>query len=389
LRQEVFGLDAEKRIFDEKKAKNYADDDQAFKDFQTEARQTELIPYSVATHNCEIQLLQERDKNRYAVFMVKESEAISYAYERNPEDPRIAHTLTLETDELGNVLEAVSVVYPRLKEEAILQEEVNDKDEVKNAKAFGRDAQKKQWVTFTQNDMTTKGGAIQDIITPSDYYLRQGWQTKTFELTGLKPAIGNTIFKIADFKGKIKDIVEIEYQATPQYIEPVEPVEPEKRLIEHVKTKFYNAALTAALPDGEMAIRGIPFEAYQLAYTRNLIDDIFTPTASSANFFVSDLDMRKGKFLQENTDGSPIIENPTPEIRNPKSNWWIQSGTVHFHRDGEDFEAIEKRFFAPVGYTDPFDSKTTVKYDPLSIFMEIATDDVGNESGVVPFHRQR
>ena len=49
-----------------------------------------------------------------------ESEAITYHYELDlrPEtdrpDPRIAHTLNLATDEYGNVLQSVAVVYPRL-----------------------------------------------------------------------------------------------------------------------------------------------------------------------------------------------------------------------------------------------------------------------------------
>ncbi len=62
LRQEVFGLDAEKRTADEKQAKGYADHDPALLLFQAAALQTEQVPYSVAIHNCEIQLLQERDK---------------------------------------------------------------------------------------------------------------------------------------------------------------------------------------------------------------------------------------------------------------------------------------------------------------------------------------
>ena len=55
--------------------------------------------FSAATHNCRIQHLQPRDTNRHAVFLVTESEALSYQYEQPlPEpggavqaDPRIGH----------------------------------------------------------------------------------------------------------------------------------------------------------------------------------------------------------------------------------------------------------------------------------------------------------
>lgn len=353
LRQEVFGLDAAKRIADEQAAKGYADNDPAFVQFAAAARQTELVPYSVATHNCEIQLLQEREQHRYGVFMVKASEGINYAYERNPEDPRIAHTLAIETDELGNVLEAVSVVYPRLKTEDILLDAPDDSDITRNAKAAARQGQQKQWITFTKNDLTN------DIVSPVNYYLRNGWQAKTYELTGVLPSAA--IFTIADFKGKINDFSEIEYQQTASS-------GAQKRLIEHVKTKFYDAELTAPLPDGQQAIRSIPFEAYQLAYTPNLIADIFGPSPFSLPFQVTDADMREGKFLLD------------------QGNWWIQSGTVQHRRAGEDFNAVKNRFFAPVAYTDPFDSVTEVFYDPLQLFMQRSVDALGNESQVLRFN---
>ncbi|MEY4905631.1 MAG: mono(ADP-ribosyl)transferase SpvB, partial [Bacteroidota bacterium] len=358
LRQEVFGLDAGKRTADEQKAKNYVADDADFIAFQAEAKKTELLPYNVVTHNCEIQLLQERNKNRYGVFIFKESEAITYAYERNPEDPRIAHSMTLETDELGNVLEAVSIVYPRKKEDAMLKDAPSDNVAARAAKKHGREGQKKTWITFTKNDVTTKNNLTQDIITPSNYYLRKGWQTRTYELTGISPTA--EIFSVADFKGKIKDFQEIEYQQKAT-------IGQQKRLIEHVKTKFYNEDLTAPLPDGEMAIRAIPFEAYQLAYTPNLLSELFTPSPNSADFEVTDADMQAGKFLQDNT------------------NWWIQSGTVQHTRTGEDIEDVKKRFFAPVGYIDPFDTKSEVFYDTRNLFMERSVDALGNENSVVTF----
>ncbi len=354
LRQEVFGLDAEKRITDQKLAKKYTDADPDFLKFQQEVRQTEQAPYSVVTHNCEIQLLQTRGKNRYAAFIVKESEAITYTYERNPEDPRIAHTLNIETDELGNVLEAVSVVYPRLQTEDLLKDAATDSATVQKAKVAARKGQQKQWITYTKNAFT------KDIAFPANYYLRKGWQTQTYELTGLKP--DKAIFTVQEFKGKIEAISEI------QYFEKSADGRAQKRLIEQVKTKFYNAELTGPLPDGQQAVRSIPFEAYQLAYTPKLIDDIFKPSPFSAQFDVTEADMRAGKFLKDEV------------------NWWIQSGTVQHRRNEETFEAVKARFFAPVAYTDPSDSVTQVFYDPLNFFMQRSVDAIGNESQVLRFN---
>lgn len=59
LRQEVFSLDA------------------PLEDASEEDRQKQCKPYTVATHNCHIQLLQPKADNNHAVFIVTESEAIT------------------------------------------------------------------------------------------------------------------------------------------------------------------------------------------------------------------------------------------------------------------------------------------------------------------------
>ena len=76
--------------------------------------------FSTAYHNCHIDRLQPRGSNRHAVFLVTESEAITYHYELDLRadaseagSARIAHTLNLRIDEFGNVLQSVAVVYPR------------------------------------------------------------------------------------------------------------------------------------------------------------------------------------------------------------------------------------------------------------------------------------
>jgi CheY-like chemotaxis protein len=51
------------------------------------------IPYAVEQHNALIKILQPKGENKNGVFLVHESEAITYNYERNDNDPRIAHSL--------------------------------------------------------------------------------------------------------------------------------------------------------------------------------------------------------------------------------------------------------------------------------------------------------
>ncbi len=335
LRRETFALDAE----DEN---------------DPEQLKKQLTPYHVTTHNCDIQLLQQRHQNKHAVYIVKESEAITYTYERNPEDPRIAHTLNIEIDDYGNILESASITYPRIQTEEALKDASTDTEAARKAKRHARNAQQKSWITYTVNNFTNH------INTPQSYLLKKGWQTKTYEITGMM-STGN-IFTIDDFKNSFNVLPEIEYQTQPE-----EGVA-QKRLIEHIKTKYYNDTLSAPLLDGQLGIFGVNYENYQLAYTPNLLQELYTPSDHSYVFEVSETDMLQAQYYQEDT------------------NWWVRSGTTQFMNAGETIEDIKQRFFNPISYTDPFGSKIEVFFDSQLWFINRILDALGNESRVLDFN---
>ena len=126
----------------------------------------ELTPFSAATHNCVIELVQPKGKNKHAVFIVKVSESVSYTYERQTDDPRIAHTLNLKFDEYANVLEAASVVYPRLNPVLTLPAETQQ-------------SQARTLVSYVRTIFTG------DVNTAADYRLRMSSEVETFELKGV------------------------------------------------------------------------------------------------------------------------------------------------------------------------------------------------------------
>src|SRR5207237_6693313 len=70
-------------------------------------------PYYALQSAFTIRMIQPKQDQPYASFLVLPSETISYGYERNPADPRINHSLVLENDELGNVTKSASIIYPR------------------------------------------------------------------------------------------------------------------------------------------------------------------------------------------------------------------------------------------------------------------------------------
>lgn len=296
----------------------------------------ELTPYSVAAHNCVIELLQPKGQNKHAIFIVKESEAITYSYERNTEDPRIAHTLNIKLDEYGNVLESAAVVYPRITTDVSLPIETQE-------------AQNKTHIIYTQNQLTN------DIDTADAYRLRVPSEIKTFELKGIVKA--NSLYSVGEFENILTTANEIDYHQTE--INPA-PGTSQKRLIEHIRTTFYKNDLTGALALHQLESKGLPFESYQLAYTPELISDIYGTKVDAAL-------MLEGKFTHSEGD----------------DNWWIRSGTTQFIEGAETVVIAQDRFYSPVSYTDPYGAKTKVKYySDYFLFIEETEDALGNRAKV-------
>ncbi|MFI0429208.1 SpvB/TcaC N-terminal domain-containing protein [Mariniflexile sp. HMF6888] len=300
-----------------------------------EARRKEFTPFSVATHNCVIELLQPKGNNKHAVFVVKESEAITYSYERNAEDPRIAHNLNIKLDEYGNVLESASVVYPRIKPDVSLPTETQQE-------------QGKTVIIYTQYQFTN------DVLGENMLRLRLPSEVKTFELKGV--AKSDTYYAVGDFTNILDDL----NSDTAHYHELNKALalgKAQKRLIEHIRTIYYRNNLTGALPLHQLESLALLFESYQLAYTPELVADIFGTKVNASI-------LTEGKFTHSEGD----------------NNWWIRSGTIQFKSITESQIDAQNRFYTPISYTDPYDAVTKVKYDgSYFLFIEETEDTLRNK----------
>lgn len=305
-----------------------------------EQRQRALTPYSVATHNCVIELLQPKGQNPFAVFVVKESEAITYNYERRTDDPRIAHTLNVKLDEYGNVLESASVVYPRSMVDAALPPAVQQ-------------AQGQVFITYNRNRYTN------DINNAGAYRLRLSSETATYELKGV--AKSGPLFTLGDFDGILDTSQELEYH---QLDSSPAAGTAQKRLIERTATLYRGNSLTSPLPLHKLESLALPYESYQLAYTPSLLADIYAGKADASL-------MLEGKFTQFGGDG----------------NWWIRSGTPQYIEAAENVTDAQQRFYLPVSYIDPFGAKSLVRYySNYFLFIEEIEDMLGNKHRVEQFN---
>ena len=302
----------------------------------------QLTPYSVATHNCMIELLQPQGKNKHAVFIVKEREAITYSYERDTADPRISHNLNISLDEYGNVLESAAIVYPRILADGSLPLETQTE-------------QNKTVITYTQNQFTN------DVIGDDVYRLRLQSEAETYELKGVAKA--GSYYVVKDFA----DILTDPKSSTAAYYELDKPLvagKAQRRLIEHIRINYRSNHLTGKLLLHQLDSLALPYESYQLAYTPELITDIYGAKVDAAL-------MTEGKFT--NSEGD--------------LNWWIRSGTTQFIEGAETEADAKNRFYVPVSYTDPFGSITKIKYyGNYFLFVEETEDALKNKSKVDLFN---
>lgn len=302
----------------------------------------QLTPYSVAARNYIIELLQPKGMNKHAVFVVKESEAITYNYERDTEDPRIAHNLNIKLDEYGNVLESAAVVYPRMQADAFLP-------------AQTQQSQDKTTIIYTQNRFTN------DAMNDDKYRLRLPSEVKTFELKGVTKT--GIFYTVGDFEDILSDVKSSKAEY-PEIEKPTAGGKAQRRLIEHIRNIFYKNDLTGALPLHQLDSLAVPFESYQLAYTPTLLLDIFGARVNE------DL-MLEGKFTHSEGD----------------DNWWIRSGTRQFIGNAETVVDAQNRFYTPISYTDPYSAKTKVKYySNYFFFIEETEDALGNKKSVDLFN---
>src|SRR5262249_43979555 len=236
--------------------------------------------FSTAYHNCHIDRLQLQGINQHAVFLVTESEAITYHYElelrsgRGKPAPRVAHTLNLTIDSMGHVLQAVAISYPRFNT-------ASDPALPPLAQQLASAVQNELHMAYTEAFFTDD---IDEAGRSGHYRLRLPCEVQTYELTGIRPNHAdnqmipdpreNVYFTIDEFrKLRLSEL----YQPAHKYpdLTDVHPLAyheratagPEKRLVEHAITLYFDDASGAAppttpMPFGHHGPRGLKYEDY-------------------------------------------------------------------------------------------------------------------------------
>jgi RHS repeat-associated protein len=284
--------------------------------YSFDGSEREQHPYSVLENNFEIRLLQPRRDQKHAVFLPVGKESVSLNYERNPSDPRAAHSLCLDLDEHGNARKSCSVAYGRTIADPLLPAEVT------------RD-QQKTYITYAETAYTPD---IEDANAPDTYRLRVPYESRSYEITGISPT--SHLFQFDDIKDKIAGTAEIAYEVV------ADGLTPQKRLFSHGRTLFLDNSLNS-LPLGQWDSLGLGHQSYQLA---------FTPGITGAHYAgkVTDAEFAAAGYQHFNGD----------------TNWWIPSGTAIYPANPG------AHYYLPIGTKDPLGVETIATLDQYDLLVE-------------------
>ena len=299
----------------------------------------EKHPYTASESNYSIQLLQSEKENPFCRFSsLPPRESLSYHYERNPKDPRIAHTVNLKVDTFGNTTHAVSIVYPR--------RPGDDRSRVHP------EEQRKLNATATENRLLHK--------TEEESWYRHSLaiESTNFELQGLgshfeweneekNNKLPFSFLKEALFEDAVEGSFSPEFN--PGIVIDYPEAPPEEgirlRLLGHSRSKYYQNDLIASLPFGEIESLAIPYETYKLGFTSSVLaqpelEGKITPTILEEGGYKTSVELFEER----------------------EEKWWIPSGVALF----EPMTATEN-FYLPVGSKDPFGNETSLAYDDYNL----------------------
>ena len=283
-------------------------------------------PYAVEQHNCLIKILQPLGKNKYAVFLTHESEAITYNYERNPADPRIAHNFIFDIDKYGNILQQSSVVYGRK----------NFPDNKPEQEAIH--------ILLTENQFSN------DIVEMLDYRSPLLHASKSYEVTGLTAPAG--YYTIDALKADCNAAVFIDHDVQPTSGK-------QKRLLEFSRKQYRADDGIAILNFGAIESKGLTHQSYRAAFNQNMLGNIFNSKISPAALQATLIDPAQGAYIFSD------------------NYYWIQSGI-------QDYDI--NHFFLSTQFTDPFGNITRVEYDNYFLFVKKVTDALNNETQTIKFN---
>ncbi|HBC91566.1 MAG TPA: sugar-binding protein, partial [Pelotomaculum sp.] len=212
-------------------------------------------PYTVEETNYRVKQYQPLQSKGYAVFYVHENEALTYDYERNPDDPRMQHSFTLEVDDYGNVLNSCTVYYPR---------------RLPPAEPASANPADRIYDEQMQLKATAELDRFGNITTDDCWLIGVICEKMSLELGGLDLQ-GEAYFSFDRIKVQLNEALNHRIR----YDEDFSQGSKQSRPFTWERYYYWDLELDAALPLGAVNALALPHHIEQAVFTPQLIDNVF------------------------------------------------------------------------------------------------------------------
>ncbi|MBT9313994.1 SpvB/TcaC N-terminal domain-containing protein [Leptothoe spongobia] len=308
-------------------------------------------PYSVSEAGFKIKCLRSQGNNQDAVFYVWERENLAYAYERNPEDPRIAHTITVKIDDYGNVEQSCAIAYGRRAADALPE-------------------QKSLKVTYTENRFVhlDQNNGVRLLGVPVE--------SQTYELTGLGLDAGKEYFDSERIAEKISAA--------------------KRTRLSWERHFYWNQSLDQILGSGQVGPQGLLARSEGAVVEKQKIESVFSEVLNTSELETYLRDQGKYQFdqgywwnpgLTQTYGGQDHFYLPThttdpfghiSQVEYDNHKLLVKKVTDAIGNE-MTVETIDYQTLQPQKITDLNNNVSAVRFDPLGMVM--LTSLYGTENG--------
>ncbi|WP_280524073.1 toxin TcdB middle/C-terminal domain-containing protein, partial [Enhygromyxa salina] len=282
--------------------------------YALDGSELEGVPYTVSEATFEVRQVRARGDNRHGVYLAHDREALSYHYERDAGDPRIAHSMVLEVDGYGTVLRSAAVAYPR-----------------RGAPEHAE--QSTLHVTLSEADVVHLDGD------PNILRLGVPIESRSYELHGL--AAGATGFAWKTMRDAANGATAIAYDGELSG-------GAEKRLLSCSRMRYIADDLSGPLAHGSVESMALPYDSDAMAMTQAQRQSVF------------------GGLLGAPTDAE--LEDVGKYIL-ADDVWWVRTGHPSYDAS---------KFFMVTAVEDPYGNVYATTYDAHALLTVSSTDPLGN-----------
>lgn len=304
-------------------------------------------PYTVTESRYQIKRLQPLLDNPHAVFISVPLENLSAQYERNADDPRLAHEMTLEIDDFGNVLSSASIAYPR---------------------QFGNPQ--------TDEDAISEQYELKIVYTENEFFNQDdkdlNWYVKGVPLSA-------KVYEIEQFSLSFPPFFERQALLT-----TLAGLPPANKKLLSAQVSYYRPDAEAfslsptRLPYRTVESQVLPYGTYTLVLTDDLLQAAYGDILNQSEW---------ESYLQ--------AEQYEPDTHAGLMGWWVRGGFAKY--DPNNFfiseESIDRWgnisrvtfdsiYLLPVKVTDPLQNTITARYDYRILQPLELTDPNGNRQQV-------